>query len=235
MQKQQETANIINSLIEQSQNVLLCGPDCQNSKTAAELEQKYLDANLEMKKAPSDFENAKKNYYVFTEGESAYNTMLEEDLKKKADRIGKLINDKFIEEINQAKTLNTYLNTDIINSKNTLELYKNYYVKNKDAEKIIKYSHGDIITNDRKSYYENQEKDNLKGWYNILLISYYILALVYFGRFVLSDNNLSIIKKIFIVIFLIIFPYIIDPITVWVISLIQKIAGFLPKDVYHDL
>jgi hypothetical protein len=161
--------------------------------------------------------------------------MLENELKQKADNIGNLIYVKFKEEVDQAKTLNTFLNTDIINTKNTLELYKNYFVKNEDAEKIIKYSHGDILTNDRKSYYENQEKDSLKGWYNIFLVSYYILALVYFGRFVIQDKTMFNYKKILIVIFLIIFPYIIDPITVWVISLIQKIANLLPKDVYHDL
>jgi hypothetical protein len=135
--------------------------------------------------------------------------------------LAELIKDKFNEEINHAKTLNTFLNTDIINSKNSLELYKNYYVKNKDAEKVIKYSHSDILTNDRKSYYENQEKNNLKGWYNIFYVSYYILAspvsadyhlIVFFGPLLLllKDYENSNNKDLYIVLILTI-AFIVSP------------------------
>ena len=235
LKNQRETSSMINALIEQSKDALLCGPDCQQRKTANELEQRYLAAQTELKTAPIDFQNAKKNYYEFTEGESAYKNMLEGELKDKANKLGDLIKEKFNEEIEQAKILNYYLNSDIINSKNTLELYKNYLSKNEKTEKLIKYSHGDILTNDRKSFYETQENDNLKGWYSIFLTSYYIIALVYFGKCILSNNFLSGKIKIPIVIFLIIIPYIIDPITVWILSIFKKIGSLLPKDVYHDL
>ena len=110
LKNQRETANMINALIEQSKDSLLCGPDCQQQKTSNELEQKYLAAQTDLKTAPIDFQNAKKNYYVFTEGQSAYNNMLEGELKDKANKIGELIKEKFNEEIEQAKTLNIYLN-----------------------------------------------------------------------------------------------------------------------------
>jgi hypothetical protein len=135
--------------------------------------------------------------------------MLEQELKKKVDGIAISMTNLFNNEIQKAHILNSYLNNDIINSKNTVELYKTYLSKNKTIEKEIKNSHGDILTNDRKSYYEIQENDNLKGWYNIFVTSYFIIALVYFGRFILLNNNLSYIIKIIIVILLIIFPYII--------------------------
>jgi hypothetical protein len=232
LNKQRETAAAINALIEQSRDALLCGPDCQTNKTATELEEKYINAQMEMVKAPSDLANAKKNYYVFTEGQSKYNDMLEEELKQKANKIGDLIKVKFNEEVEQAKILNVYLNSDIINSKNTIELYKTYFTKNETTENLIKHSHGDILTNDRKTYYENQENDSLKGWYTILLTSYYIIALVYFGKCILSYHLLPTKIKIGIVIFLIIIPYIIDPITRFIISIIKKIGELLPKDVY---
>ena len=179
-----------------------------------------------------DLANAKKNYYIFTEGQSKYNDMLEEELKQKANKIGDLIKVKFVEEMEQAKILNIYLNSDIINSKNTIELYKTYFVKNETTENLIKHSHGDILTNDRKSYYENQENDSLKGWYTILLTSYYIIALVYFGRCILSNHLLPNKIKIGIVIFLIIIPYIIDPVTRFILSLVKKFTQLLPKNVY---
>ena len=234
LKNQRETANMINALIEQSKDSLLCGPDCQQQKTSNELEQKYLAAQTDLKTAPIDFQNAKKNYYVFTEGQSAYNNMLEGELKDKANKIGELIKEKFNEEIEQAKTLNIYLNTDIINSKNTLELYKSYLIKNEKSEKKIKYSHGDILTNDRKSYYENQESESLKGWYNIFLISYYILAIVYFGKCILSRHLLPMKYKVSIFFFLLGFPYIVDHIAQFLIHYAQKVIQLIPKDVYQD-
>ena len=35
---------------------------------------------------------------------------------------------------------------------------------------LIKKSKGDILINDRKTYYESQEYDNLKSWYQIFFI-----------------------------------------------------------------
>ena len=234
LKNQRETANMINKLLEQSKDSLLCGPDCQQQKTSNELEQKYLAAQSDLKTAPIDFQNAKKNYYVFTEGQSAYNNMLEGELKDKANKIGELIKEKFNEEIEQAQTLNLYLNTDIINSKNTLELYKNYLIKNEKSEKKIKYSHGDILTNDRKSFYENQESESLKGWYNVFLILYYILALVYFYKCILSRHLLPMKFKVSIFLFLVGFPHVVDPITQFLIHYTQKVIQLIPKDVYQD-
>lgn len=231
---QQNTNAIINSLNKLSISSLLCGPDCQKKKTLTNLEQTYLKAQNEVVVAPVNLQTAKKNYYVFSQGETGYNNMLEQELKKKADVIANSMTNLFNKQIQEVRTLNSYLNNDIINSKNTVELYKSYLSKNKLMETEIKNSHGDILTNDRKSYYEIQENDNLKGWYNIFITSYFIIALVYFGRFVLLNNNLSNIIKIIIVILLIIFPYIIDPITVFILSLLNKIQSLLPKDVYTE-
>jgi hypothetical protein len=231
LENQRQTASTINSLIELSNESLLCGPDCQKRKTANELEQKYISAQAEIKTAPINLENAKKNYYIFTEGENTYNEMLEKELQEKANEIGKLISDSFNSEIEKAKLLNKYLNTDIINSLNTLELYKDYLKKNEKTEKKIKFSQGDILTNDRKSFYESQEKDSLKGWYNIFLFVYYLVALLHFNT-IFSNSNLSILFKIAIFILLCIIPFIIDGITVLILGLLKKIFDLVPKNVY---
>jgi hypothetical protein len=232
--KQPDTTAILNSLKQISTNALLCGPDCQKRKTTDDLEQKYLNAQTNMITAPIELESAKKNYYMFAEGDTAYNNMLEKELKQKADKIGETKTEQFNEKKNQAKILNTYLNNDIINSKNTVELYNSYLVKNKKTETTIKNFHGDILTNDRKSYYEIQEKDNLIGWYNILLTSYYIIALVFVGTCLLKNNVLSNFVKLFIIILLIIFPYIIDPITIFILNIFKKVFELLPKNVYLE-
>jgi len=233
LENQRQTASMINSLIELSKENLLCGPDCQRNKTAKELEQKYISAQAEIKIAPVNLENAKKNYYIFTEGENTYNDMFEKELEKKAEQLGNLITENFNKEIEEAKLLNIYLNSDIINSLNTMELYNDYLKKNEKTEKKIKFSQGDILTNNRKSFYENQENDYLKGWYNFFLAVYYLIAISYF-IYIFQNSTFSILFKIIIGILFLIIPFIIDGITVFILGVFKKLFDLLPKNFYYN-
>ena len=242
LQKQQETTNQINALLEKSTESLLCGPTCQKIKKKKALEQKYLDAQTNLQTAPIDFQEARKEYYVYAKGEPAYNHLIESELKQKADSIGKLIHEKFKEEIKQAALLNTYYNSDLINSKNTIELYKNYFGKNLETEKLIMTSHGDVLTNDRKTYYETQELENLQGWQNVFFFFYWALAiviLVFLYIPILKNENFSILKKIIMIPILAIpfiaYPIFIPAIVGFFVGLVRKLRSYLPKNVYNDL
>ena len=137
LQKQQETTNQLTALLEQTAESLMCGPTCQQIKKSKDLEQKYLDARTHLQTAPGEYQAARKNYYIYTKGEPAYNHLIETELEKKADHIGKNIFGKFMEEVNRAKALNIMYNSDLVNSKNTIELYKGYFGKNIETEKLI--------------------------------------------------------------------------------------------------
>ena len=235
LQKQQETTNQLNALIEQSAEAISCCPDCQKIKSNQDLEQKYLDAQTNMQTAPIQLQEAKKNYYVFAEGEGAYNSLIERELKVKATKIGELIKEKFLEEIQRAKTLNFYYNSDIINSKNSIELYNNYFNKNKETELNIRNSNSDVLTNDRKSYYEIQELDNLNKWYSIFIWIYYILLLGLFLGSIFIKNQLSIITKVGLMVVLLFYPVYIERIIAFFISILQNINLYLfPKNVYKS-
>ena len=231
LQQQQKTTNQLNSLLEKSAEAIMCGPTCQKMKTTQELEQKYLNAQTNMQTAPIQLEQSRKSYYEFKEGSGAYNTMLEEDLQKKADEIGKLITEKFNEEVQRANIMNSYLNSQIVNSKNTVELYASYTQKNSDMEKEIKRSYGDVLTSDRKSYYETQELDGLQNWHTIFIVTYYILTVVFILGTLFSPNTMSVTQKIGIIFLLAIYPFIIDIIASYVGGILYKIQ--LPKNVYN--
>lgn len=233
LQKQQETTNQLNALIEQSAEAISCGPDCQKLKSDQDLEQKYLDAQTNMQTAPIQLQEARKNFYVFTEGEGAYNSLMESELKLKATKISELIKAKFLEEITSATTLNFYYNTDIINSKNSIELYNTYFNKNKETEVNIRNSNGDALTNDRKSFYEIQEMDNLDKWYSIFIWIYYLLLLGLFLGSIFIKNQLTIIKKVGLMVVLLFYPVYIERIVAFFVSILQKINLYLfPKNVY---
>ena len=52
---------------------------------------------------------------------------------------------------------------------NTRELYSNYTNKNLLVEQKIKTEHSDVLTNDRKTFYEKQQYDNILQWYRLLM------------------------------------------------------------------
>jgi hypothetical protein len=234
--KQQETSAQLNALLEQSAQAITCGPTCQKMKNTQQLEQQYLNAQTNIQTAPIQLENARKAFYTFTEGTGAYNTMLEKDLQIKANEIGNRLTNIFNKEIELANTLNTFYNSDIINTQNTIELYETYRTKNKELEKGIKNTRGDVITNDRKSYYETQQSDNLTFWYRTLMTIYYLLLVVFFLGTLFSPNKLSVLQKIVITVILFIYPFIISPIANYVIGGLNNLVTFLfPKNVYKHL
>jgi len=235
LKQQQETTAQINALMAVSAKALACGPDCQKMKKTQELEQIYINAQTNMATAPSQLESARKNYYTITKGEPAYDAMLEEDLKKKADIIGKEISKNFLEEVKKTITLNIFYNTDLINSKNTTELYEDYTTENKQFETIIKNKRGDILTQDRKTYYETQEYDSLGWWYNFLLSIYYILVFAFFLASILTPSKLKTIEKLGLLLCFIFYPYIMNYIFTFIIGIINKINSLLPKNVYTEL
>ena len=235
LKKQRISQEKINQLLELSAQELICGPDCQKNKISTELKQKYLDAQTNLQTAPINLENTKKNFYVYTEGVPFYDNMLEEELKKKSNKISTLISENFNNELSYANTMNIYLNTALINSKYTTELLENYLEKNKNLKLQLKERYGDILTNDRKTFYETDALNSLILWYKLFWYIYYVLVVILILAFMFSPSNLSRINKIIISVLVIFYSYYIDYIVRWIYSLWRSLISRLPKNVYNNL
>lgn len=235
LNQQQISQKNINDLLETSAQAIICGPTCQKSKISKELKQKYLDAKTNIQTAPTKLEHSKKNYYTYTKGETYYENMQEEELDEKASKIAELISTNFNNEIKDANTMNSYLNTALINSTYTEDLLEEYLNKNNSLKLKLKNSRGDIITNDRKTFYEKVELDNLLSWHRFFWYIYYILWVMLVLALILSPSDLTLIKKIVIAIAILAYPYYIDYILRWVYGIWKKIESNLPKNVYNDL
>jgi hypothetical protein len=235
LQNQQLNQDKINDLLNKSAEALLCGPDCQKMKITDELKQKYLDAETNIQTAPIKLEQTKKNYYVYKEGRPFYDNMLEEELKQKAEKISELLGETFNEEFSSALTMNQYLNTALINSEYTSELFKKYTSDNQELKLQLRNSRGDILTNDRKTYYETDALNQLQLWYRFWWYIYYMLVIVFTIAIFVSPSQLTMIKKAVIFVLLIFYPYYIDYIVRWVQGLYMSIYNRLPKNVYNDL
>lgn len=234
LQRQQISQDKINELLEKSSQDILCGPTCQELRVTDELKQKYLDAETNMQTAPIQLEQSKKNYYIFTEGRTYYDNMLEEELNKNANMISKLLSENFNDEISSANTMNTYLNTALINSENTKELLEEYLKKNQLLKVKLRERHGDILTNDRKTYYEIEAYENLVLWYRFFWWIYYIVVLIMILVLIFSPSY-KVFYKIVIIVLLIFYPYYIDYVVKWIYGKIMWLLSKIPKNVYNNL
>jgi hypothetical protein len=68
--------------------------------------------------------------------------------------------------------MNTY-DTNLTNAINLLDSYTNYVDENKDLKKQLDQMGGDIDTNDRKTYYEDEAIDSLNYYYSWMISIYF--------------------------------------------------------------
>jgi len=235
MAKQTNTNTQINDMLNKSLAAITVSPEAQRQQTMDNLEQTYLAAQTNLQTAPVQLETSKKNYYVYKVGETNYNNIQEQELQQQANLITQQITNKFNEETNNAHLMNSYYNTEVINSANTIELYEEYLKKNADLEKSIKELHGDVLTNDRKTYYENDAIDNVKLWHKFFTICYYILVVAYIISIFVSTSEMSHVKQLVIAIGLAVYPFIIDPIVKWLYSIYLSLENNAPSNIYMKL
>jgi hypothetical protein len=235
LQRQQTSQQNINELLESSVQSIMCGPTCQNERKSNELRQKYLDAETNKQTASSQFEQSRKNYFVFSEGETYYNNMKEKELEDKANKLAESIKNNFNNEISDAFTMNLYLNTAIINSEHTKELLKQYIEKNELLKTKLGERRGDILTNDRKTYYETEALNYLKLWYKFMFIVFYIMFAMLVLSFIFSSHSVSLVKSIVVSILFVFYPYYISILTNKIYNIFKFIFDKLPKNVYNNL
>lgn len=190
-----------------------------------------------MNKAKSTLEEpqyqaGKKNNYTYVTRQRGYK-ISEKELIKEA----KLLTDEFKNNYDLEKTtilaqLDTY-DSLLVNFKNVVDLYKWYEKENKELENQLKEDTNDILTNERKTYYEDQQNDLLNYYYYYFLFTIYIIIVICFGVFSLiypSDFNLTI--RVGILLVFVLLPFISSWLLGKIIQLIYLLFNMLPKNVY---
>jgi len=185
--------------------------------------------------APHELEIAKKNYYTFLNGNASFTQMQQSDYNSKAEQISTTMQDEFDKKYKEAVTLLQSYQSSYVNLSNVMELLDNYINENKDLKKITGKISNDIVTSDRKTYYEDQSIDRLKYFYKWMKYIYIFLLIIYFLCIFLIPSHLSRLMEIVILFLLIIYPFIIQPIIKFCISIVKKIVNVLPKNVYTSL
>ena len=235
LERQQQSQQQINDLLEKSTEALMCGPSCQKKKVTDELKQKYLDAQTNIQTAPINLEQTKKNYYIYSEGRPYYDDMKETELKVKSEQLTELLANNFNDEVASANTMNAYLNTALINSQYTKDLLNEYFEKNKILKLKLGEGRGDVLTNDRKTFYELDALNTLQSWHKLMWYIYYLFVLILAMSFIFYPNSLSVVLKVLIVVVFIFYPYYIGRLVSWLYNLCLSIINGSSKNVYNNL
>ena len=227
--------NKFNTLISQASDAVLCNSECRKQRETDKLKQNYLNSQTNLASAPNQVQVAQKNYVTFTEGPSGYNDLLDNQLQEKAQEIVNKFTEYFMSDSKEITTqIDTYEGL-LINFKNVAELYLKYKKENVQLVTDLKNETNDVLTNERKTYYEDQKIDGLKGFYYYILLGIYIICLIGFIIFSLMyQSQTSFIKKIVSIIGFILLPFFSTWILEKFIYLIYTLYEMLPKNVYSQ-
>jgi hypothetical protein len=225
--------NKFNSFIDAAAQTIACGPQCQEQKKADELKNKYMRSESNLVLAEPEYQIARRNYYTYISGQSGYDDMMEEEYTEKAEIIAEKFKESYEEEIAKIKTqLETYTSL-LVNFRNVADLYKQYKKENIQLFKELKTETNDILTNERKTYYEDQQIESLNGYYLYILWVIYIIVVICFAIFsLIFTSQTSLIIRLVLLGVFILLPFVSTWILGKIIQIVYFLFSFIPKNVY---
>lgn len=225
--------NKFNSFLDSAAQAISCNSECQRNKIADNLKNKYVTAEANLTLAEPNYELAKQKYYTYVAGQSGYDEMIEKELNEKAD----LFIEKFKENYNSEKgkiksQLETYDGL-LINFRNIVDLYEKYKKDNVYLFKELKDETNDVLTNERKTYYEDQENSYLNFFYfNFLLVLYSVIVICFCIFSIIYPSIINWKLRVFLGLIFVILPFISTWLLGMIIKLIYWLFSLLPKNVY---
>lgn len=230
----QPNLDSLNSFLEKASKAISCDPECQKKKKAELLEQSFNDAKTNLHNAPSKLHTAAKKYYTFTQGEAGYKDYIESELKKKVDEIASKKQEEFDANVATAISETSVYEGLMLNYMNVVDLYAKYKDENERMSRDIKTTRADILTNDRKTFYEEQGISNLTFYYSIIQGVYILCVIIFVALSFLAPSQFSIKVKLAILALLIIYPFISTKVLSFFIGIYSKVVSILPKNVNRD-
>ena len=237
-----------NDFLTRATDAIACDPECQRERTSNELREKYFNAKTNLMTAPNQVNVAAKNYYTFVEGESGYNTYLDKKLNGEANTIIRDFQNNFNTQVGKITQVLDSYDSLLVNYQNIIELYNNYVKKNIEMENTLKIEKSDILTNHRKTYYQDQGMDSLTYYYKWLLFLYVIFAIVcIFFMFrgggttptpdvvSASMSSMSIYTKVLLIVVLFLYPFVCLALFRTSIQTANEVSIYLPNNVHKNL
>ena len=225
--------NNFNSFIQAASQQIACGTECQQQKQEAQLKTTYLNAESNLHLARPQYDIAKQEYYSFVDGQSGYNQMMEKEYTGDAKKASDALNQKIDDEINKSNALLQTYESILINFNNVVDLYTQYKKENAYLYKKYKTETNDTLTNERKTYYQDENISSLNSFYQYTLLIIYVIVVICYVVFSLmypSQNSWTV--KILLFLVFVALPFISTFLLGKIIQFIYWFFGLLPKNVY---
>ncbi len=223
----------INDLLNKANDMLSCDATCQREKTLADLKQKYLNAQTNVESAPTQFSQAKKNYYQVLYGND-YSLVMEKELTSQANSIADVLQQAFEVQTNNLLTFINVYKSQLTSYNYVDDLYMKYMTYNSKYDKKIKDTANSIQVNNQKTFYEQQSYDKLRWWFYLYAGIYTTLLLYFLALMILFPSiHLTRLKTSIIFVAFIIYPFIINGLVRRITTMFNSIENVAPKDVYR--
>lgn len=224
--------NDINSFLKRATETISCGTECQKQKETDKLKQEYLNAQVNLDTAPGKLEIAEKNYVTYTQGTQAYNALANQQSTSQAQTDVSSFQANFNAETDTVYSeIQTFSKLEN-NLKYVYDLYYNLEKENDELYISFKDSSSDILTNERKTYYEDQGISNLSLWYYVLLVIYIIFAICFAILSVVYPSSFGWKYRLAICVCLIILPFISAYLLDLILVIFSYIYSYLPKNAH---
>jgi hypothetical protein len=132
--------------------------------------------------------------------------------------------------LEQQNSFNDYQKTldHFNNLKDTYKVY-NYYSTNSKTMDL------DVQTNNRKTFYEEQEINNLSYYYDVLFYIYFFVFIAIIIALFTSQMNYSMTINIIVIIAIIIYPFVSTVIFAYIMKFFTGVNNLFPTDIYTKL
>ena len=230
-----KTQEILTGFIEQAGKILTCGPSCQQTKTNNEALKKYQEAQLSLFNGPEELEDTSKTYYTLTQGEDYAQKFSEDRLKDLANQIGNTYLEVFDDIVETSKSLSQLYESNLINYSNSQSLSTVVEKENQNQIELLTETQSKASTSDRKTYYENQEVENLKYYYRFYYYIYILVVITFFVSMFVSKSEVPFKKQVYILLAMLLWFFFGDNIIKFTIKFIKDIFGLIPENVYLTL
>ena len=222
--------NKLNALIEQASGALSCDANCQKDQQIASLRQKIEEAVDNQKYAPQRVNKAVKDYIVFSKGTPVFNDYQTDTLTKEAQEDVKNYTAQFEDIAAQTQTSLDSYKSLLLNYTNLSTSYEQYYAENQRLLQQFNKATSDTNTNQRKTFYEDENIKSLDYYYSIIRFLYVIVLVVYCYFFISRSFSLfSFWLKLIVLIVMIAYPFVSTRLLNGFIWLYLKIVSVLPS------
>lgn len=223
-----DLSNIAN-IVDLANNDAACGPDCKRQRKLAELRDAMTAAEKDTEDAPQKLAEARKNYFLYKEGEKGYLELQLDDKRKEAINKINSLKTEFDKRVQRTQTLVDEYEAMWTYRENTSDLFETHNTKNRNLTKDIDDTKSKVFTNDRRFYYYDQAIG--WQWYinKLAEIGYWIIAVTYVVYYLFYKGNYTNRRSLAYGGGILILPFVVTYIFTFSVSGGYSIQSFLDR------